>query len=201
MAEKSTDATRKDPDATVDADRRKAARIATAVAVPVTLLAALGAFWIIGGMAPAEETAPQPSSTEPVTLEIPDLSEKDSVICRALIATLPADLNDLDQRIVSGEAGTAEVSAAYGDPAVSVLCGVDPVEIETDATVFPMPPTCWYAEEGETETVWTTVDRSLAVEVRVPAEYEESGQLIQALTKAVGKKIPVGDSSPAGCLG
>lgn len=179
-------------------DRRKAARIATLVAVPVTLLALFGAVSFMGSMAGAEEEKPDKVSDEPVDVDVPDLSDEDFKYCRALITKLPDPLGELPRRVVAGEGGAPEIAGAWGEPAVTLRCGVEPVEVPKDATVFRQKKTCWYAEETKQETTWTTVDRKLAVELRIPAKYAQS-QLTQPLDKAVDTKIPAAKDAPTGC--
>lgn len=184
-------------------DRRKAARIATLVAVPVTLLALFGAVSLMGSMAGAQEDEPAEVSDKPVEITAPDLSDEDFKYCRALITKLPDPLGDLPRRVVAGDHGAPEIAGAWGEPAVTLRCGVEPVEVAKDAKVWRFAAkkqsACWYADESKKATTWTTVDRELAVELTVPAKHSESGQLVQALTKPVDKKIPAAKDAPTGC--
>lgn len=174
-------------------DRRKAARLATFVAIPVTLLAAFGAFNLIGNS--------QAVATEPVGIDVPEMSEKEFEICRALVSVLPTELGDLQQRPVEGRAGAAEVGAAWGDPAVTMVCGVDPVEVSDTDQVYRLSNACWFAEESDEGTVWTTVDRQEPVQLFVPVDHESPGQLATSLSKPIDEKIPAAEEEliPTGC--
>jgi hypothetical protein len=186
-----------------DPDRRRAARIATIVAVPVTLIAGVGAVALIGNAADSSQEPPDqltvPSSA--VSVKVPDLSQHDAEVCRALVTELPGELGKLPQRAVTGDGGASEIAAAWGDPAVTLRCGVEPVEVAGDAQLFRLGETCWYVAETKQHTTWTTVDRENPVEVAVPAKLDEPGQLVQGLTTAVSKKVPPLADVPTGCTG
>ncbi|MGH8876644.1 MAG: DUF3515 domain-containing protein [Stackebrandtia sp.] len=179
-------------------DRRKAARIATFVAIPVTIAALIGAVALLGSAAPPEEEK-EKASDKPVEVKVPDLPDEDYKYCRALITKLPDSLGDLPRRVVSGDNGAPEVAGAWGDPAAKLRCGVEPVDVAKDADVYRLGPTCWFADESKKATTWTTVDRKLAVELRVPSKHSGPGQLVQALSKAVDDKIPAVKDAPSGC--
>ena len=60
---------------------------------------------------------------------------------------------------------------------------------------------CWYPVRGGDRTMWTTVDRAVAVTVTVPGPSEGSGQSVAPFSAAVGQYIDVRDagSIPTGC--
>lgn len=183
-----------------DQDRRRAALVATWVAIPVTLAAAVGAYAIIRSVAPNDgrsSATPTPSGT--VTVSAPELSDSNSEVCRALVSVLPNSLDDQPRRKVTGNKGTAELAAAWGDPAIALHCGVSEIKVKDEADVYKLGKTCWYAKKAKGSTVWTTLDRSLPVEVTVPKKYEQPGQLVQAVTKSVAKKVPANKDAPSGC--
>ncbi|HIV58636.1 MAG TPA: DUF3515 domain-containing protein [Candidatus Stackebrandtia faecavium] len=181
-------------------DRRRAAGIATLVAVPVTILAAIGAFAVVGNATENEQPDEDHAvPSEAVTVDVPELSDEQYEYCRALISVLPDELADEPRRTVTGDAGAAEIAAAWGDPAITLHCGVSEVEVEDTANVYRLDATCWYAEESEESTTWSTVDRELPVKLEVPADYTESGQLAQAVSSSVAEKLPAIKDVPSGC--
>lgn len=197
--EKPTESTAK-PVATGSGDRRRAARIATFVAVPVTVLAMFGALQLLGSMGSAATDAkPSSESDEPVEVAAPDLADDAFAKCRALITELPDPLGELPRRVVSGDNGAPEIAGAWGDPAAKLRCGVEPVTVPDDGEVFRLGATCWYADKAKKSITWTTVDRELPVELTVPKKYTESGQLAQALSKPVDDKIDPIEKTPTGC--
>jgi hypothetical protein len=190
------------PDAKApDRTSRSAALIATAVAAPVALL--VGAL-ALGNLSPAEPTAvPQPSattpgpvSTAPVEMAAPQLGERPTVVCRALLSQLPDSIRDLPQRPVS--AGP-EQNAAYGDPALTVACGGDEPEVRPDDHLYLVNSVCWYAVEGPDATELITVDRETAVTLRVPRSYGEALQWASPVSATIVESIRSSGAAPSGC--
>lgn len=185
-----------------DPDRRKAALIATCVAVPTALAAGWGAFALLPSEVEDDSGSSDSSvSAEPVEIDVPDLAEDDAVVCRALVTELPEELGDLPQRTVSGDDGAAEVSVAWGDPPVTMRCGVEHVEPDLEDDVYRLGPACWNPVEHDDHTVWTSVDRAIPVEISTPGEYDGPGQLVQAVSDAVHEKVPAAaeEDVPSGC--
>jgi hypothetical protein len=182
---------------------RSAARLAALIAVPLAVLAGVAAFgWLSGALGdgsgpaepPATRTAPVP--TAPVELAAPELTERETVVCRAVVALLPVDLDGLVQRRVT--AGP-EQNAAYGDPPVTVTCGVPAVEVPPTGSVWGLSGVCWYAVEEPDGTVWTTVDREVPVQVRVPAGYEGPSQRVVPVSTTIRETVRSTDDPPSGC--
>ena len=177
---------------------RGAARVATLVAVPVAIAAAIGVWAIAGKARPAaDDPAPSPVSSAPVTVALPKIDEDQAVACRALLSALPDKVHDQPQRPVSEG---AEQAAAYADPAVTLVCGVEAPKVADDATVYPMSGTCWLPATLDGATVWTTVDRAVPVAVTVPGDANGSGEWAQAFSKYVGEKLErAAENVPSGC--
>lgn len=146
-----------------------------------------------------------PVDDSPVTVEVPEVNDDETaVICRALLAQSPDAVVDHSARGVeaaddSDAASISELVAAWGDPALVMRCGVDDVEVEDTDVVYQWADTCWAVDEGEEQHVWTSVDRQVPVEISVPAEYEQSGELVSVLSPVVGEAVPGTDEFPTGC--
>ncbi|RIV40682.1 DUF3515 family protein [Micromonospora radicis] len=184
-----------------DRTSRSAALIATAVALPVTLLVGVLAF---ANLAPDDSAAPpapspsspQPQSTVPVEMAAPALAERPATVCRALLSQLPASIRGLSQRPVS--AGP-EQNAAYGDPAVTVACGGTEPEVAPTDHLNMVNSVCWYATEQADATELTTLDREVAVTVRVPHFYGEGLQWVAPIATTIVASIRSADPMPSGC--
>jgi hypothetical protein len=174
-----------------DPVRRSAARVATLVAVPVALVVGLVSLWSAG----AFRAAP---ATTPVTMAAPALDPDATAICRAVVAKLPEAVREMARRPVT--AGP-EQNAAYGDPPLTLACGVAPAAVEPTAEVYPLSGVCWVAvaQPGDTGTVWTTVDRQVPVAVTVPGAREGSAQSVIPFAAAVGTANPRLTTPPTGC--
>ncbi|QSB13588.1 DUF3515 domain-containing protein [Natronosporangium hydrolyticum] len=185
---------------------RSAAKLAALIAVPLALLAGFGTFLLLGNAfaEPDPTTQPTPTETapadpppaEPVAMPARDLGEWDETVCRALLSQLPQELEGLPQRLVTEG---PEQNAAYGEPPITVACGVEPVEIDPTDMVFPQDGVCWHAEEFPEQSVWTTLDREVPVQVHVPAAYDGPFQQVGALNQTITQTIRSADEAPAGC--
>ncbi|SDY55568.1 Protein of unknown function [Micromonospora pattaloongensis] len=197
------------PHETAPRDRttRQAALWATAVAVPV---AALVAVFAINQLSPEEPaaaptpspsvsaSAPRPQSSAPVAMAAPPLADRAGTVCRALLSRLPAQVRDLSQRPVT--AGH-EQNAAYGDPAVTVACGIPLPSFPPTDLVYPLDRVCWHAGQRPDATVWTTVDREVPVQVTIPKTYDEPGQWVIPFSAPVIAAVPSAKTIPTGCGG
>ncbi|MGH3682469.1 MAG: DUF3515 family protein, partial [Natronosporangium sp.] len=136
--------------------------------------------------------------TGPVELAAPELTERATIVCRALLSQLPEELAGLAQRPVT--AGP-EQNAAYGDPPVTVACGGPPAEVPPTAFLPNLSGVCWYPVEEPDATVFTTVDREVPVRVTVPAAHEPPGQRVVPLSETILETVRSADDIPTGCSG
>lgn len=191
----------------VDPTTRQAARWATAVAVPLTLVVGGVLFAVLrtGPAAPAPAGPPRAQVTTPVDATAAPLSGPAADVCPALLRNLPATVRDLPRREVT--AGRDQ-NAAYGDPPLLLACGVPAPSFPPTDTLFQMsgaapgdPLVCWHASETSTGSVWTTVDRTVPVRVTVPAGYEQPAQWANEFSSAVAEVAPLTTTVPDGCGG
>jgi hypothetical protein len=188
---------------TRDPATRQAALWATVVAVPLAILVALFAFHRVDSQNPVAEPTPsatiaRPQSTAPVPVAAPALAERPATVCRALLSQLPATVRELAQRPV--QAGP-EQNAAYGDPALTVACGVTAVSYPKTDDVWVVNGVCWHPADGPAATVLTTVDREVPVQVTVPHDYPQALQWAAPVAESVVASVPSTQTVPAGCTG
>ncbi|MEV0456884.1 DUF3515 domain-containing protein [Catellatospora methionotrophica] len=180
-------------DQTARPGRRSPKTVATVVALPIALLAGFGFFQ---AMRPAPEPAPAPSAapqampTTPVAMDAPALNERQTLVCRALLSQLPDQVRDLPRREVT--AGH-EQNAAYGDPALTLACGVPAASYPPTDDVITLDGVCWHKGGG----AWTTVDREVPVRVTVPSAHNE--QLLINFSKTLIATVPHAERIPVGC--
>jgi hypothetical protein len=171
-----------------DRTTRTAALWATVVAVPVAVLVGVLLFLQIspgGGPEPAATaTSPMAVPAAPVQMAAPELSERAAQVCLAVTSQLPTAVRNLPARKVS--AGP-EQNAAYGEPPLTVACGVPqpqmcasvaggPDCVPLDTELLIMNRVCWYAKQNPDAAVFTTMDREVAVQVTVPTSYPQPAQ-------------------------
>ncbi len=114
----------------------------------------------------------------PVEIDPPDLNAEDEAACEAFAANLPATLNDEKPVETDPE---DPLGAAYGDPPIVVICGVDvPEGFDGTAACEEANNVGWYAPPEQYDdpsadvTIFATTHRPL-VELKVPAEYRPNG--------------------------
>jgi hypothetical protein len=198
-----------------DRTTRNAAIWATVIAVPVAVLAGLLIFSKIAPQ--TRSAAPGPSATQPavlpatpVQMAAPKLAARPAEVCLAVTSQLPAKVRDLGARKVS--AGP-EQNAAWGEPALTVACGVTRPTMCTsldqtgsgcvplDTELLNMNRVCWYANTRADATTFTTMDREVPVQVTVPKQYEQPAQWANEFSDIVvktDKSITAG--VPSGCV-
>jgi hypothetical protein len=201
------------PEPRPDHTTRTAALWATVVAVPVAVLVGLFAFSLTNpddetGSAPAASaSAPVAVPSTPARMAAPRLGERAAQVCLAVTSQLPATVRDLPARKVS--AGP-EQNAAYGEPPLTVACGVaQPAMCETldggpecvplDTELLLMNRVCWYAKQTADAALFTTMDREIAVQVTVPLTYRQPAQwanefsdIVVATDKSKTEGVPSG---------
>lgn len=176
-----------------DPIRRRAAITATVIAVPVALGVLLISAFAFGGLG-----TPEPTATGPVTMAERDLSPEDTGLCQAVISDLPDTAAGHARRPVT--AG-AEQNAAYGDPPITVECGTSMPTVGDTDLLYRLSDVCWYAVPGEDRTLWTTVDRTVAVTVTVPGPADGAGQSVMPFSDAIATNLPLRETYPTGCSG
>jgi Protein of unknown function (DUF3515) len=194
---------------------RSAALWAAGFALPVAILAGVLLFW---RLAPGDEPAAKPTPTSsavqsvpstPVQMAAPKLSAQDAQICLAVTSQLPNQVRNLPARKVS--AGP-EQNAAYGDPPITVSCGVaqptlcekttggHPGCVPLTANLLVMNNVCWYGEDGPATKIFTTMDREVPVRVAIPASYDQAAEWANEFSDAVFTTVKSKATDvPAGC--
>jgi Protein of unknown function (DUF3515) len=182
-------------------DRRSAARLATLVAVPVTVaLLTVAVLAERHGGSGAEPVAPATSA--PATAAAlpsitvappPALSPAQQRACQDLISALPTDLGDLPARPVDSP---SPYVAAWGEPAVTLRCGVArPPSFIATADVQQINGVTWFAERRGPTTAWVVVDRPVYVEVLAPAA--DASAPVARLSTAVSAALKPRPLDPA----
>ena len=167
--------------------RRSASRVATLVAVPLALLAGFVAFQAL------KPATPKPQETGPVTMPGKALDARQAEVCRALLSRMPEQVRDRQRRQVT--AGH-EQNAAFGDPAITLVCGGETASFAPTEMVYPLSGVCWVPDPAGTR--WTTVDREVPVVINVPKDYDSPGQWVAAFSGAISATVPPAHV-PSGC--
>ncbi|MGB9376336.1 MAG: DUF3515 domain-containing protein [Mycobacteriales bacterium] len=154
--------------------RRRAALVATAAALPVA---------IVVGVVTARLTA-----ARPVSVPEPPGSVTTRQLCPKLIDSLPHRLGSLEGRKVEG---APRLTAAWGDPAVTLQCGMFATPSPLGAVVT-LDGVDWSPVTDSRGVTWTTVGRKAAVRVLVPKKYDDQAPLLAQLSPRIVAVLPVG---------
>jgi hypothetical protein len=114
----------------------------------------------------------------PVEIDTPDLDPEDLAACEAFVDDLPDTLNDEDPTETEPKDA---LGAAYGDPAIIVLCGVDvPNEFNETSACEEANRVGWFAppeqydDQSADVTIFAVTHRPV-VELRLPSDYRPAG--------------------------
>jgi hypothetical protein len=182
---------------------RSAARLAALIAVPVALLVGIGSMALLSNAAePASQPTPSTSSpapvpTEPVEMTARELTDREALVCLALLSQVPDEVDGLPQRAVTEG---AEQNAAYGEPPITLECGVD-AEYELTDQVYPGSGVCWHATETADGTEWVALGREVPVRVTVPDYYDAPYQRVIEFSPSIIETVFATDTGPSGCQG
>ena len=111
----------------------------------------------------------------------------------ALHRSLPEQLDGRERR--ETDPASQRTTAAWGDPAVVLRCGVDrPAALTATSEVLEVDGVEWFLEERPTAFVFTTVGRTPYVQVRVPAATPRE----RAVAPLVDLAGPVEETLPRG---
>jgi hypothetical protein len=130
-------------------------------------------------------TVPAPPSPNPAT----------QTACVKVFAKLPVQLGSLAPRKTDTNSSFV---AAWGDPAVVLRCGVaKPAVFGTPqaAQLLDVNSVIWQPDPQRTQTVYTAVDRSVYIEVSVPAGADQPLPLLTAAVQALPQRCTASDAA------
>ncbi|WP_258037045.1 MULTISPECIES: DUF3515 domain-containing protein [unclassified Streptomyces] len=134
-----------------------------------------------------------PSST--VSVESPRPEGEAAEACDAVLAALPERVEDEESREVPGD---AEYVAAWGDPAITLRCGVERPAALTPGSETYRPTSdaiqvndvSWLLEQQADGYRFTTTERTVYVEVEVPGAYAPEVDALVDVAEAVHANVP-----------
>ena len=141
-------------------------------------------------------TSPAPrGDLPPVVVDTPDVTPAADLACPVLMGQLPLELAGETSRLVDSDSLYAY---AWGDPAVVLVCGVDPpAGYGLGAATIVVSGVEWFVDTTDPDVVvWTTVDRNVPVQVRVPVTTDSA--TVTALCPIIATSIPYVEPTPAG---
>jgi hypothetical protein len=133
---------------------------------------------------------PAPTVLAPITVAAPAADPAATAPCTKLLTALPVQLGELAPRVVHPKPDSPFV-VAWGDPAVVLRCGVTrPAALKPGSAelVIGANGVFWLPVHQGGATVWTTVDRTVYVEVTVPQSYRQPP--LAPISDSVAKVLP-----------
>jgi hypothetical protein len=95
-----------------------------------------------------------------------------AALCKRLEAALPDHLDDAHRRPTTPQ---SPLTAAWGDPALVLRCGVPrPAGLGPTSDVVEVEDVAWFLAESAAGYTFTTAGRTTNVELTVPAEVDRS---------------------------
>jgi len=109
-------------------------------------------------------------------------------VCTAVLADLPVTVLDEQRRKVE----PGHRSAAWGDPAITLRCGVEkPPKLTAASPCYEVNGVGWFAEEASGGYLFTTIGRTAFIEVGVPSEYAPEANALVDLAATVSRHDPL----------
>lgn len=81
--------------------------------------------------------------------------------------------------------------AAWGDPAITLRCGVTkPPTLNPASQCFSVNGVGWFAEEGQGGFLFTTIGRPVFVELAVPGDYAPEANALVDVASTIDAHVP-----------
>jgi hypothetical protein len=161
---------------------RRAALIASAIALPITVALAFLLNAGTGASSGAGGTAPVlPAVTVPAP-PLPDVATRDA--CLAVFERLPIELDSLAPRRLDTDSSFV---GAWGDPAVVLRCGVPRPVLDDPArppALREVNEVIYALDDADQPKTFTVIDRSVGIDIMIPRHYQ-AGDVLPRITAAI----------------
>jgi hypothetical protein len=107
--------------------------------------------------------------------------------CAALHGRLPDEV--VNQTVVASHPNS-DLTSAWGNPAISIRCGVQPPTVSPTSQLISVDGVDWYPEKFTGGYRFTTMHRALYVEVDVPSAYSPEADALADISPSVASTIP-----------
>lgn len=125
----------------------------------------------------------------PVAVPPPQPPDEAAAACAGFVAALPGSLATVGERREVDP--RSDLTAAYGDPPVSIRCGVpQPAALTPTATLVTVDGVDWLPEELTGGWLMTTVGRVANVEITVPREQGPAPSVAADLGPTISESLP-----------
>lgn len=137
-----------------------------------------GIVWTIAGL--LLFTACADSKVE-ITAPTPDNQARE--ICAHFLGRVPMKVADKSKRDVNGDSA---LTAAWGNPAITLRCGVsEPANMTPASQLVSVNEIDWFPQELSAGWRFTSTNTSVRVEVSVPKEFQPEANALVDLTTSL----------------
>ena len=134
------------------------------------------------------------SSALPVPPPDPPPTGVAAYTCAAMRGRLP---DEVDGATVSAVKPQSPFTGAWGSPAIVLRCGVaTPAALTPTSQLLVVDGVSWLPEQLTQGYLFTTVGRSVNVEVSVPDHYSPEADALADISPAVAATVPSASPSP-----
>ena len=128
------------------------------------------------------------SCSTPVDVFPPEPAPSARDVCGALAEQLPHVVVGREARDTEPD---SDLTAAWGDPAIVLRCGVpEPEALEPTSELVTVDGVDWFPEQLTAGYLFTTYGRVVFVEVSVPDDYAPEAGALTDLADAVQAAVP-----------
>ncbi|GAB3489516.1 DUF3515 domain-containing protein [Nocardiopsis coralliicola] len=118
-----------------------------------------------------------------VEVPVPEPDESVAAACEKLAGALPETLFDEERAETRPD---SPLTAAWGDPAVALRCGVErPDAYQPDSQLTVVDEVAWLPEPADDPTMYTAMGYQAYVELSIPPSYTPPAQGLNAVSEAI----------------
>ena len=128
-------------------------------------------------------------------VEPPALSGSTAYVCSTAHSRLP---DEVDGHTVTALDPRSPYTAGWGQPTIVWRCGVPtPAELTPTSQTIVVDGVQWFPQKLTDGYLFTTVGRSVNIDVSVPSAYSPEADVLVDLSPSIAKQIPLASPSPS----
>ena len=160
---------------------------------PPLTLRLLALALLVGATGCTARDTPPGVDDGPVQVDVPAVTApQERAACAALVAALP---DEVDPGVRRREvAGDSSLTAAWGEPAVTLECGVAAPDRPEEPVI--VNGVTWSVRDIGAGFRWTTSGRVVNVAVQIPDAYENGAEIVNPLSGPLTQAVPTVRPSP-----
>ncbi|WP_285732335.1 DUF3515 domain-containing protein [Nocardiopsis sp. ATB16-24] len=123
-----------------------------------------------------------------VRMEPPETDAATAAVCSDLVSALPDTLLGAERARVRPD---SELTAAWGDPAIGLRCGVErPVALTPTSYLEEVNGVPWLPQPEDAPTLYTAVGHEAYVELSVPPSHGAPAAALTTVSDLISEHVP-----------